>query len=765
MKKLYFSKLATKNPLRLFSALLVFSMFFTSLIPGLQTGVTAQSQSVEEAESGESSSGDSAIEKEFSSAVQDEPDLQSLSSMGGNGRGRGGGGGGSFPATTPQWAIAATPGVKISINHEGWYRVSANDLEIAGFNLNSNRTYWQLFTDAVEKPLKINADGSIEFFGKGLDTPYTDSRVYYLINGQTAGQRIAVSNSNSSTSNYAANFDFTVERKQRSIYVPGLLNGEAENWFGDFISPSVPTMQDLTVTRPDVTGTARLAVKLQGITVNPHTVSVKFNNLTLGSVNFSNYQNLTAEFNVPMSAVVEGINQVAVQSQASGSDYSLIDSVRLTYKRLYSANNNSLRFSLQANKNLRVSDFSENNIRVFEIKNGEISKQIAVQTGQTGGGYAFSMTSSNQSRDLIAVADSQIESPVKVEMNIPSRWNSTANTADFVIITPEILRPYAQSLANQRTQQGIYTQVVAVEDIYDEFSYGAQSAQAVKDFLLHAATKWEMRPGYVLLFGDSSYDMRNYLGGQNRNLIPTKLIDTYFWETSSDSWLTDFDNDTVENIPIGRLPAGNEAEAAQMLAKLIRYDQQGDRAVRTGLFISDTIFASYSQELANILPSTAQASIINRSQMTDSQMQQEIFSRGSADPLLVTYTGHGSVFGWTDASLLSVGNAANLNNNKLSFYMIVGCLNGYSHDPSSDSLAEALLKTPNGAMGVFASSGSIIVSGPTAMSPVVTDKIFNTPQNSALRIGDILKLAKQASSDADTKRSYQLFGDPTVVIR
>ena len=97
--------------------------------------------------------------------------------------------------------------------------------------------------------------------------------------------------------------------------------------------------------------------------------------------------------------------------------------------------------------------------------------------------------------------------------------------------------------------------------------------------------------------------------------------------------------------------------------------------------------------------------------------------------------------------------------------MVVGCLNGYSHDPYNDSLAEAFLKTPNGAMGVFASSGSIAVSGPTAMSPVLTDKIFNSQPNNLMRIGDIVRLSKQNSPDADSRRTYQLFGDPTVFIK
>ncbi len=54
--------------------------------------------------------------------------------------------------------------------------------------------------------------------------------------------------------------------------------------------------------------------------------------------------------------------------------------------------------------------------------------------------------------------------------------------------------------------------VVDIEDVYDEFSYGAHSAQALKDFLTRAATNWTPPPRYVLLVGDASYDPRNYEG-------------------------------------------------------------------------------------------------------------------------------------------------------------------------------------------------------------------------------------------------------------
>jgi hypothetical protein len=82
--------------------------------------------------------------------------------------------------------------------------------------------------------------------------------------------------------------------------------------------------------------------------------------------------------------------------------------------------------------------------------------------------------------------------------------------------------------------------------------------------------------------------------------------------------------------------------------------------------------------------------------------------------------------------------ASSLTNDKLSFYLLMTCLNGYSQDPTRDSLAESLVKAQNGAIAAWASSGSTYASGQTEMS---RDVVW------------------------DARRTWQLFGDPTVVIR
>jgi hypothetical protein len=258
--------------------------------------------------------------------------------------------------------------------------------------------------------------------------------------------------------------------------------------------------------------------------------------------------------------------------------------------------------------------------------------------------------------------------------------------------------------------------------------------------------------------------MRNYLGQTNRDMVPTKLIDTMDMETSSDSWFADFDNDGVENIAIGRLPVANGAEALAMLDKLARYDAQAARTIRTDSLIADSTFEVFSDMLQAGMPQNVQVNRIDRATMDDVQMRQSILSELNGGPMVVTYTGHGSTGVWTSAGVFTGMDATGLNNSQLSFYLLMTCLNGFSHNVYNDSLAERLIRAPNGAVAVFASSGSTFAEDQIPMSLEAT-RLALGDSAGQIRVGDLVRSAKQQATSQDVKRTWQLVGDPTVFIK
>src|SRR5205807_543516 len=98
-----------------------------------------------------------------------------------------------------QQSLAARPAVKIAVSRPGWYRVTQPQLIAAGLAANTNPHNLRLFAAGIEQPLRVigKAEGrfepgdAIEFYGSGVDTPFTGSHVYWLTS-DSPGIRVAV---------------------------------------------------------------------------------------------------------------------------------------------------------------------------------------------------------------------------------------------------------------------------------------------------------------------------------------------------------------------------------------------------------------------------------------------------------------------------------------------------------------------------------------------------------------------------------------------
>ena len=706
----------------------------------------------------------------------------------------------SAAARERQRWLAARQALKISVRADGWYRVTREQLTAAGLSQSADPTRLQLYADGVEVPIRLTDDGAIEFYGEGLDVASTDARVYWLTEGDTRGLRTDARQSPSvkrllrgaagggappvasplttyvpvgPPSGDPVFFGYTLERRERAVYFSGLQNGEAENFFGKVVNANA-SAQTLTVRNLllDDAPTTTLEVSLQGLTAGEHHVSVAFNGATLGTLDFAGQTRKAAVFAVESYMLHEGDNQVQLVSGGAG-DVSLTHYLRLNYRHTMRADGDRLRFSAPAGA-VRVGGFSTPNVRAVDVT--DPSSPVELQMTEPAapdarGGWSVRFAAGGEGRrELYAFADTQVSQPASVAANKLSSWSADAGReADLVVVTHGDFAAQVAPLVAQRTAEGMKVEVVDVEDLFDEFSYGAHTPQAVRDFLAWTKANWTKSPSYVLLVGDGSYDPRDYLGRGRYDLVPSKLVDAGAMETASDDWFADFDDDGISDVAVGRLPVRTQTEAANVVGKIV--SRTSDPSQVSALLVADRDGADgYSFEAAtdgvqNLLPAGTSVARVNRRAQDAATVRSQILAGVNAGPLIVNWMGHGSIDVWTgDGLLRGADTPALVNGNRLPLFVMMTCLNGYYEGTGLDSLAESVLKAEGGgAYAVWASSGMTEPAAQSEANRELYRIIF--AEGDAVRLGDAVRRAKAATADRDVRRTWVFFGDPSSRLR
>jgi hypothetical protein len=674
-------------------------------------------------------------------------------------------------AIEQQTDLAGQPAVKLSVKQEAWYRVSQQDLVAAGLSTTADARNLQLYVDGRQVPMVVNgeSDGkldpsdSVEFYGVGLNSAVTNTRVYWLVAGTQPGARINSTKTDGSQ-NAPGSYTTAVERKDRTIYFSGLRNGEAENFFGPVVG-GTSVDQSVTLTKlASISAPAALEVFLQGVTLTSHQVRVTLNGAVVGTVSFSGQERGKASFPVPQSSLHEGLNTVQLVALGGPSDISLADTVRVQYAHTLTADSNLLRPATKAGQPVTIGGFTSPDVRVIDVTDAYDPKELTGTVSGPVNNSNISLTPPGVgTRMLLAFTGARVLTPA-AKANIPSNWHEDGLQHDYVMITTGELKSSLLPLKALREGQGMSVVVVDVEDLYDEFSFGIKSPKAIKDFLQFTRDSWRQVPRFVLLAGDSSYDPKNYLGYGEFDLVPTKLYDSAYMEAASDDWFVDFQGTGLPAIASGRLPVRNVAEATAMVGKIVSYESStGSNSLLMSWDLDDGYnFAAFGNTLRPLVPGGMQLVEVARGAVDDATAKSQVLAAINQGKTIVNYNGHGSVNQWR-ANILTNADAAGMTNSqKLAFFVMMTCLNGYYNDPVLDSLAESLMKSIGGAAAVWASSAQCEPGGQEQMNAELYRLLFS---GEPITVGEATQRAKQAVTDSDVRRSWILFGDPAMRLK
>ncbi len=671
--------------------------------------------------------------------------------------------------------LAASPAMKLSVKQEGWYRVSQPELAAAGFDTRTDPRMLQMFVDGKELAFSVSGevDGrfdpsdAIEFYGLGSQSRVTDSRTYWLAAGSRPGQRIERIKGKGSRA-VPASFPYTVERRDRSVYFAALKNGENENFFGEVIARD-PVDQSIDVRHLDSSGSgAELEVALQGVSLISHRVKVEVNGVEVGAMGFDGQTEGTARIPLGKGVLKEGQNVARLTALGGDADVSVTNYLRITYPRTYTADGDALRFAAAPKRQVTIDGFSSPGIRVIDVTDPDSVREIASQVESRKGSYAVTVSApkGGGERLLLAFAASRAIEPAAITSNRPSNLRGSGRRADLVIVTHRDFEDSVAPLKSARESQGLSVAVVDVEDVYDEFSFGQKSPEALRDFLAYARSNWQTR--FALLVGDASLDPKDYLGFGDSDFVPTQLIDTRQMETASDDWLADFNGDGSAEIAIGRLPARTAEEATAMIAKIVEYDRSEpvDRVMLVADSNEEVDFEAISAELKRVLPQNLLVREINRGRIDASSAESEFIAGLHHGQKIVNYVGHGSIDQWRGSLLTSTSANGLTNGSHLPLFVMMTCLNGYFQDAAMESLAESLMKTARGgAVAVWASSAMTASTEQTVLNQQMLMLLLDRAASRSLTLGEAIEKAKSAVSDNDTRRTWILFGDPTMKLR
>jgi hypothetical protein len=545
-----------------------------------------------------------------------------------------------------------------------------------------------------------------------------------------------------------------------------------------------------------------LRLPLYGGYDTEHEVSVSYEGQQLGIFTWSGYTDY--------EVVIDNVN---FREQTGDGKYTLsvtclssidaiaFDWIEATYPREFVAANDSLTFTHASGYLYTIENFSTDELMVFDITDADDVARVANHEITGSGPYTleFETADDGQAHTYAVLADAQANTSVAgiVEDSV-SDLGDSANGTDYILITHKDigwdgggqLRSWVQDLVALRKAQGLRVKVVDVQDIFDEFSYGMVSPQAIKDFLKYAYKNWHApAPQYVLLVGDSSYDFKDNWGLGTVNHVPAYLTYTeYMGETVTDEWfVTVSGNDAVPDMYIGRLPAKTAAEAGAMVDKIVAYEQALNTKTweKDILLVADDqvldfeiVFEAINDDAAALLP--AGMNQADKRYLEDyleagfgaGDLRNDILTRIDQGTLIVNFSGHGYVQGWADEALFDAGLVGGLGNaGKYPFMVSMSCLTGYFAYPEAwvASLAEILLRAENkGTAAALMPTGMTTTVGQHVLNTALFETIFTEDER---RLGPAIAQAKQvllANGDAyfeQISATFLLFGDPAMRLK
>ena len=616
--------------------------------------------------------------------------------------------------------------LRIEVSRDGMYRIFYEEMAGAGFISGPLRPWGlRLFNRGQEVAIKVASASpfwfgprdSIEFYGKGMDSLYTDTNVYWLSREWGAGKRISridgeITGGGEAVDSFAETLRF---EENHTVWesMPGAL--EDDYWFWEKMT--APAVFDYTLDIPSPApdqGETALRISFRGrSTAAPHPnhhTRVYLNGALIGDDLWDGEEEHIQEMTLSAGRLLERPNSLRIESPGDTGavvDIIYLNRIELDYRRRFEAVRDELTFSVnhEDRAQIEISTLSRPDVRIWDITDPCDLKEV-VDFSVEGVGPDYRATFEDRpegGRSYYLFTGLQVRQPDDMRAWRPAYLKSPANGADYILIAPREFMPSLWPLLLLRWSQGLRVKIAFTEDIYNEFSYGLFDPAAIKDFLRYAYESWTRpAPTYVLLVGDANMDYRDYFEAGKENKVPTRLsITPSLGLTPDDNWFVCLQGeDVLPEMLIGRIPGSSPEAVAEVVAKIVQYELTGSGPSRSALFAADDNemgFEDLNEELIQYLPPDFNADRVYLrlyGQVDDAT--QDIISSLDQGAMITNYVGHGALTNWAGEFMFESSDVASLDNgSRLTFVITLTCLNGYFAHFSDYCLAEAFVAAPD----------------------------------------------------------------------
>lgn len=689
-------------------------------------------------------------------------------------------------------------------------------------NLNSEFRY----DDLQENSIYVNGedDGSFNdgdyvlFYGVGAHdwvTPsesqishrkniYSEETYYFLNIDLGRGKRIAEASEVTTLTT-----DVITTYKDYVVLENDLINliGAGQQWFGDSFSVTNDRTYNFEFENLDISKDLKFVVRGASTASTTTSMLVSVNDTETFTLNYSSINDSekaitsSRSSNVTITSSNIDVN-IKYNNNGNPTANAYLDYIEIIGDKLLIASGKQFFFrNFSSQQNSKVLEYSISNASsidmVWDVTNSIEPKIINNQS--TGSNFIFKSATSGVLNEYAVLNNSDYYSPKVISTDPISNQNLHGlKDIQYLVITNEDLSDQAQRLADyHKNNSNLSTKVVSLKEIYNEFGSGSPDITAIRDFVKHLydnASSEELKIKYLCLFGDSSYDYKDRISGNN-NIVPVYLAyesfnlatsyvtdDYYGMMDSNEGGMITADK---QDVATGRILVSDNTQAEIVVNKILAYyDSNSYGAWRNSItFVTgdptdagEASFTTYMDQLAaSTLAERPQYNI--KKIYSDSYVQVET-SGGSRYPdvntaiansmekgvLLFNYFGHGGETGFAEERIVSIDDIQSwVNFEKSPLFITITCDFTRFDNPAMFTAGEEMVvSNKGGSASLISTSREVYVPFGKRFNKTLIPNVLDF-ENKDVSIAEALMNSKNLEQHGQGQHYFIYYlGDPAM---